>query len=109
MCRRVGVMYAGRLVESRTSADIFRSPSHPYTKGLLASLPRLGMRAAHGRQKLREISGVVPSITAFPDGCRFHPRCGAATPPCHVTDPQATMLAGGGLVRCHNHGGSAHA
>ena len=51
-------MYAGRIVELRASADVFRSPSHPYTRGLVASLPRLGTRAAHGQRKLQEISGV---------------------------------------------------
>ena len=51
---------------------------HPYTRGLVASLPRLGSRAAVGRRKLQEISGVVPSIADFPPGCRFHPRCARA-------------------------------
>ena len=70
-------MYAGRIVEQRDADDIFRAPSHPYTSGLIASLPLLGARAAHGRQRLTEIAGVVPSITAFPSGCRFNPRCSA--------------------------------
>ncbi len=75
VCRRVAVMYAGRIVEERNSDDIFRAPSHPYTRGLVESLPRLGGRAAHGRTRLQEIRGVVPAITSFPDGCRFNPRC----------------------------------
>src|SRR3954453_20241394 len=69
MCRSVGVMYAGRLVEQRSSLDVFKSPAHPYTRGLVASLPRLGSRAAIGRSKLQEIAGVVPSIADFPPGC----------------------------------------
>jgi peptide/nickel transport system ATP-binding protein len=104
MCRSVGVMYAGRLVEMRSSADVFKSPAHPYTRGLVASLPRLGSRAAHGRQQLQEISGVVPSIVDFPSGCRFHPRCDRMTDVCRVDEPSITTLAGNGLVRCHHHG-----
>ena len=104
MCRSVGVMYAGRLVEQRSSLDLFKSPAHPYTRGLVASLPRLGSRAAIGRRKLQEVSGVVPSIVDFPPGCRFHPRCDRATAICRTTEPAVTALAGGGLVRCHHHG-----
>ncbi len=104
MCRSVGVMYAGRLVEMRASADVFKTPAHPYTRGLVASLPRLGSRAALGRRKLKEISGVVPSIADFPPGCRFHPRCDRATEICATTEPAVTALAGNGLVRCHHHG-----
>lgn len=102
MCRRVGVMYAGRLVEQRNADEIFESPSHPYTKGLVASLPLLGSRAKHGRQRLREISGVVPPVSSFPGGCRFHPRCYAATDMCQTTAPAETALERGGLVRCHH-------
>src|SRR6187549_317365 len=69
ICRSVGVMYAGRLVEMRASVDVFKDPAHPYTRGLVASLPRLGSRAAAGRHRLQEISGVVPSIADFPSGC----------------------------------------
>jgi peptide/nickel transport system ATP-binding protein len=104
MCRSVGVMYAGRLVEKRASADVFKSPEHPYTRGLVASLPRLGTRAALGQRKLKEISGVVPSIMAFPPGCRFHPRCDRMTDECKTTEPVNTTLAGNGLVRCHHPG-----
>jgi peptide/nickel transport system ATP-binding protein len=104
ICRRVGVMYAGRLVEMRASADVFKSPAHPYTRGLVASLPRLGSRAAVGRNRLQEITGVVPSIADFPPGCRFHPRCERTTDICKTDEPAVTTLAGGGLVRCHHHG-----
>jgi peptide/nickel transport system ATP-binding protein len=102
MCARVGVMYAGRLVEERRSQEIFSAPSHPYTKGLVASLPLLGDRARRGRERLREIAGVVPAVTNFPDGCRFNPRCRAASDLCRAQDPPATPLPGG-LVRCHHH------
>ncbi len=104
ICRSVGVMYAGRLVELRASADVFKTPAHPYTRGLVASLPRLGSRAAVGRRKLKEISGVVPSIADFPRGCRFHPRCDRSTGLCTTTEPAVTALAGNGFVRCHHHG-----
>ncbi|QRM30379.1 ABC transporter ATP-binding protein [Microvirga sp. VF16] len=103
MCRRVGVMYAGRLVEERFADEVFQSPSHPYTSGLVASLPLLGARAKYGRQRLKEIAGVVPPVAAFPAGCRFNPRCYAATDLCRVADPDVTCLANGGLVRCHHH------
>jgi len=104
ICRSVGVMYAGRIVEQRSSVDVFKSPTHPYTRGLVASLPRLGSRAAIGRRKLQEVSGVVPSIVDFPPGCRFHPRCDRSTDICKTTEPAVTALSGNGLVRCHHHG-----
>ena len=103
VCSRVAVMYAGRIVEERGSADIFRACSHPYTQGLVNSLPRLGSRAALGRTRLQEIAGVVPAIADFPDGCRFNPRCAQATEICRTTEPATTWLGTGGLVRCHHH------
>jgi peptide/nickel transport system ATP-binding protein len=102
MCRRVAVMYAGRIVESQGAEAIFATPRHPYTKGLVDSLPRLGERSRRGRQRLREISGVVPSIAAYPAGCRFNPRCPSVTDICRSTAPDVTAL-GDGLVRCHHH------
>jgi peptide/nickel transport system ATP-binding protein len=103
VCRRVAVMYAGRIVEQRASAEVFKDPRHPYTRGLLASLPRLGARSQHGRKRLNEIAGVVPSVAAYPTGCRFNPRCTSRTDVCTVEDPKTTTLDGGiGLVRCHN-------
>ena len=104
MCRRVAVMYAGRIVESQVAEAIFATPRHPYTQGLVDSLPRLGERAKRGQQRLREISGVVPSIAAYPSGCRFNPRCPSASDICRETAPGVTALAADGLVRCHHHG-----
>src|SRR5436305_6419793 len=95
VCRRVAVMYAGRIVEERGSADIFRAPSHPYTQGLVASLPRLGSRAALGRTRLKEIAGVVPAISNFSDGCRLNPRCSSATDICRSVAPAADFLEAG--------------
>ena len=104
MCRRVAVMYAGRIVEAQPSGAIFATPRHPYTQGLVDSLPRLGERARRGQQRLREIAGVVPSIQAYPSGCRFNPRCSAATEICRAEPPGTTALPADGLVRCFHHG-----
>ncbi|MGZ5903329.1 MAG: ABC transporter ATP-binding protein, partial [Reyranella sp.] len=104
MCRRVAVMYAGRIVESQVAGAIFATPRHPYTQGLVDSLPRLGERSRRGQQRLREIAGVVPSIAAYPPGCRFNPRCPAVTDICRSVAPDITPLPADGLVRCHHHG-----
>ena len=85
-------MYAGRIVEERNSDDIFSTPSHPYTRGLVASLPRLGGRAAHGQSRLQEIKGVVPAIAHFPPGCRFNPRCRTLTDICRQVEPAVESL-----------------
>ena len=103
MCRRVAVMYAGRIVESQAAEAIFATPRHPYTQGLVDSLPRLGERSRRGQQRLREIAGTVPSIVAYPSGCRFNPRCPSVTDICRSTAPDITTLAADGLVRCHHH------
>ena len=68
---RVAVMYAGQIVEEATTADLFARPSHPYTQGLFASVPRITGPV----QRLMPIRGTVPPPTAWPDGCRFRPRC----------------------------------
>ncbi|HTE80042.1 MAG TPA: ABC transporter ATP-binding protein [Reyranella sp.] len=104
MCRRVAVMYAGRIVEAQPADAIFATPRHPYTRGLINSLPRLGERSRRGRQKLQEIAGTVPSIAGYPAGCRFNPRCSEATEVCLTVSPEATPLPADGLVRCHHHG-----
>ena len=108
MCRRVAVMYAGRIVEAQPAEAIFANPQHPYTQGLVDSLPRLGERARRGQQRLREIAGVVPSIQAYPAGCRFNPRCLRATDVCLSVPPEITALSADGpmqaFVRCHHHG-----
>jgi peptide/nickel transport system ATP-binding protein len=108
MCKRVAVMYAGRIVEAQPAEAIFATPQHPYTQGLVNSLPRLGERSKRGQQRLREISGVVPSIQAYPTGCRFNPRCPRATDVCLSVPPDITRLPatspGEALVRCHHHG-----
>ncbi len=104
MCKRVAVMYAGRIVEAQPAGAIFATPQHPYTQGLVNSLPRLGERPKPGRQALPEISGRVPSIPAHPTGCRFNTRCPRATDICLSTAPAITPLPADSLVRCHHHG-----
>ena len=83
MADEVAVMYAGRVVERASAAAIFDDPQHPYTIGLLGSMPRID----EGRERLLAIEGSVPSPTALPDGCRFHPRCVFAVAACTERDP----------------------
>ncbi len=93
---RVAVMYAGRLVETAGVRQVFAAPSHPYTRGLLASLPRVDRSHAGGR--LTGIAGNPPSLTALPSGCAFHPRCAYARlpDPCATVVPDLRGLPGGG-------------
>jgi peptide/nickel transport system ATP-binding protein len=93
---RVVVMYAGRKVEEADVDDIFDNPGHPYTKGLLGSIPHLDSR----RTRLNEIKGMVPSLAALPPGCSFAPRCGMASDPCRVTYPPLLQHRPGHWVAC---------
>jgi oligopeptide/dipeptide ABC transporter ATP-binding protein len=96
-CDRVVVMYAGRVVETASTEDIFRRPTHPYTRGLLTSLP-----GEHGaRTRLPTIEGMVPSPLDFPSGCRFRTRCPFATSVC-ATTPPAVTLGEAHVVHCHH-------
>jgi oligopeptide/dipeptide ABC transporter ATP-binding protein len=94
---RVAVMYAGRLVEQGSREAVLGAARHPYTQGLLRSIPARAPRGA----RLPEIAGTVPSAGAWPSGCRFHPRCPRAFEPCAGQDPEWTALAGGQRARCH--------
>ena len=80
---RVIVMYAGQVVETATTRQLFAAPRHPYTEGLLASIPRLDEE----RERLHSIPGSVPPATAWPAGCRFHPRCPYAWDKCRTEEP----------------------
>jgi oligopeptide/dipeptide ABC transporter ATP-binding protein len=86
---RVVVMYAGRKVEEASADDLFERPGHPYTKGLLGSLPNLEVvaRTDARRARLNEIKGMVPSLANLPEGCSFAPRCGFATAECRAQFP----------------------
>ena len=82
-CRRVAVMYAGRLVEEAAVDDLFARPKHPYTLGLLESIPRY----RRARTKLTPIPGQPPDLAALPPGCKFQPRCSHAIERCKAEDP----------------------
>lgn len=95
-CSRVVVMYAGRAVEEASVMDLFRLPAHPYTRGLFASLPKIGGQ----RGKLTPIPGTVPGLHRLPPGCAFQDRCSRASGPCLTEVPDWTELSKGHRVRC---------
>ena len=94
--QRVAVMYAGRIVEQAPTAALFADPRHPYTRGLLASIPRPGVETA----RLDEIPGMVPSLTAMPAGCAFRPRCAIATDRCGAAVPTLAPIDAARSVAC---------
>ena len=94
---RVAVMYAGRIVETASVADLFRTPLHPYTQGLLRSIPRI---VRHPEAELPEIPGTVPSPGELPEGCAFAPRCALADHYCHSTRPILEPVGDGREVAC---------
>jgi peptide/nickel transport system ATP-binding protein len=95
-------MYAGRKVEEATVEAIFADPKHPYTRGLLGAMPRLGTSlGGRGRTRLAEISGVVPSLRQPIKGCAFAPRCPQATELCRTAAPAVELKAAAHFVACH--------
>ena len=97
LAQRIGVMYAGELVEIAGREQFFTQPAHPYTQALFAALPDAGRRGA----PLRTIVGQVPALSALPPGCRFAPRCPQAMPVCREENPAWRVEACGAQVRCH--------
>jgi peptide/nickel transport system ATP-binding protein len=96
VCDEVAVMYAGEIVERADVTELFAAPQHPYTVGLLGSIPRLDRRASH----LATIEGMVPNMTRPPDGCRFAARCPFAETACTKAPPQLRELMPGHWSRC---------
>lgn len=100
-CRRVCVMYAGRLVEVASVSDLFAGPRHPYTVGLMSSLQTLDDRDRV--ERLRAIPGSPPDLSSLPDGCRFHPRCPLALEGCTVMDVELVELSSTRSSACLRH------
>ncbi len=103
MAQRVVVMYAGRKVEEAGVHELFEEPLHPYTRGLMGAIPKLGHRPAGGaRTRLTEIPGMVPSLRGERmSGCPFAPRCPLAMPRCGVESPELRSIKIGHQVACH--------
>ena len=100
MCDEVNVMYAGQMVEQADVFDLFERPAHPYTRGLLASIPRA--TAPRSARRMPSIPGMVPNLATLPPGCRFAPRCGAVLPAC-AAPPALTGIGGDHAARCWLH------
>jgi peptide/nickel transport system ATP-binding protein len=96
MADEVAVMYAGRVVERSPGPEIFDDPQHPYTLGLLGSIPKI----EEDRDRLLAIEGSVPPPFNLPSGCRFHPRCVFAEPACTEADPALREITVGHRAAC---------
>jgi peptide/nickel transport system ATP-binding protein len=101
-CERVVVMYTGRVVEEASVRDLFAKPAHPYTRGLLASLPSVSTGT-----RLPTITGMVPSISKLPAGCKFNPRCPDVMEICYGNEPALMRVGEGHDARCYLHGDEA--
>jgi len=97
--QRVVVMYAGKVVEEAPVGELFAHPRHPYTQGLIRSIPRIDMAATH-KVRLETIAGTVPKLVAPPEGCRFAPRCRHAVSACTQATPPLRAVAPGHKVAC---------
>jgi oligopeptide/dipeptide ABC transporter ATP-binding protein len=104
-CERVIVMYTGRIVEEAPVRDLFANPAHPYTRGLLKSLPSLGGTGT--AKRLQTIAGMVPPIYALPPGCKFNPRCPDVMPICLGNEPARMLVGPRHDARCYLHGDQA--
>lgn len=99
LCDRVAVMYAGRIIESGSVEAVFANPLHPYTQGLMGSVPQVGVE----RTPLLSIEGTPPSLLSVPPGCSFNPRCVYATELCRRQPPPLSPLDGSRGVACHHY------
>jgi oligopeptide/dipeptide ABC transporter ATP-binding protein len=97
LCDRIGVMYAGTMVELAEKKTLFRRPQHPYTIALLDAIPRPDMR----QQSLKAIPGAVCNLFDPPPGCRFHPRCARAQDICRADAPLFEITAAESFAACH--------
>ena len=100
IARKVVVMYAGKIVEQAPVERIFASPNHPYTQGLLQSLPRVDKDASGAKQRLQEIPGIVPSLLNLPTGCKFASRCPSVMPQCKEQEPPLEQVAADHYSAC---------
>jgi len=102
-------MYTGRVVEDAPVGQLFAKPAHPYTRGLLKSLPGAAIVAGDGTpaNRLPTITGMVPSITNLPSGCKFNPRCPDVMDICLGNEPALMPVAPGQSARCYLHGDEA--
>jgi len=103
MAQSVAVMYAGRIVEYADVVELFTNPQHPYTFGLMDSIPRMDVPVAEDKM-LKAIPGVVPSLLGLPEGCHFRERCPRAFDMCAGKIPPLYTLGSGHLVRCWLYG-----
>ena len=95
---KIAVMYAGKIIETGRTEDIIKNPRHPYTKGLIGSLPA-GQKMG---KRLTQIPGMMPTLTDIPEGCAFHPRCDLTEQICRETTPLLKSVDGEKrLVACH--------
>jgi oligopeptide/dipeptide ABC transporter ATP-binding protein len=99
MCNRLAVMYAGKMVEIGETREIFRRPAHPYTRILLASIPKIGKKP--DPEEDLSLSGEPPDPEDFPEGCRFWPRCGEKMAICESVEPLLEEVSDGRSVACH--------
>lgn len=100
MCQDVVVMYAGKIVEYGTVEDIFYHPRHPYTRGLLDSIPHF--ETGHKLNELKTIPGLVPSLLALPKGCRFQDRCPNVQDDCRQVEPKLERMQGRQFAACYH-------
>jgi oligopeptide/dipeptide ABC transporter ATP-binding protein len=107
-CERVVVMYTGRVVEEAPVRDLFANPAHPYTRGLLKSLPSVtAVSTPNARTRLATIEGMVPPLTNLPQGCKFNPRCPDVMEICLGNEPALMPVGPGQSARCYLHGDEA--